>query len=120
MMIDMQTAVCAINFDSRRQLKLLPDSVIFEHRELDGTYTTLGSLSSGWCVDEVAGETFGGSVVEYQLLIATDGSIDYVVQRCSSVKIAETRYEKRAVDPRVGSPAVIRMRVQPITGYQSF
>jgi hypothetical protein len=117
---DTQTAVCAINFDSRRRLKQLPETVTFEHRELDGTYTTLGSVSSGWCVDEVAGETFGGSVVEYQLLIATDGSIDYVVQRCSSVKIAETRYEKRAVDPRVGSPAVIRMRVQPITGYQSF
>jgi hypothetical protein len=119
-MTDLQTAVAAMNFDTRRRLKQLPDVVTFEHRELDGTFTTLGSLSRGWIADEVIAEVSGGAFEEYQLLIATDGSIDHVVQQCSTVKIAETRYEKRAVDPRVGSPAVIRLRVQPISGYSSY
>jgi hypothetical protein len=116
----MQTAVCAINFDARRRLKQLPETVVFEHRELDGTYTTLGSVTGGWVSDEAVAETAGGASEEYQLLFVPQATLDDLVQNCTTVKIAETRYEKRAVDPAVGSPAVIRLRVQPITGYASY
>lgn len=120
MATDMQTAVCASNFDARRAIKRLPSTVTFEHRELDGTYTTLGTISSGWCSDEVAGESTGASAPEFQLVFVEQASLDDLVQRCSTVKIASTRYEKRAVDPPIGSPAVIRLRVQPISGYASY
>lgn len=120
MQIDMQTAVCALNFDARRALKRLPATVTFEFRELDGSYTQLGTISRGWCSDEVAGESTGASAPEYQLLFIEQPSLDDLVQRCSTVKIAETRYEKRAVDPSIGSPAVVRLRVQPITGFASY
>ena len=120
MQIDMQTAVCALNFDARRALKRLPQTVFFEHRELDGTYTALGSLSAGWISDEVVAEVGGGAAEEYQLLITASAHADSLVAQCSTVRIGTTRYEKRAVDPAVGSPAVIRLRVQPISGYSSY
>ena len=120
MTIDMQTAVCAINFDARRRLKQLPETVYFEHRELDGTYTDLGFVTAGWVSDEVTAEVTGASAEEYQLLFVPQANLDGLVQNCTTVRIGSTRYEKRAVDPPVGSPAVIRLRVQPITGYASY
>jgi hypothetical protein len=116
---DLQTQVAGLNLDARRRTKGLPDLLLFENRELDGTFTTLGSVTSGWCGDETAGETLG--VPEYQVLVIwRTGGLDTWVQQCSAVNIGGTRYEKRAVDPAVGSPAIIRLRCQPITGYASY
>jgi hypothetical protein len=120
MKADMQTQICGINFDARRKLKGLPDILVFEKRELDGTYTQLASISSGWIADEVVGETFGGAVEEYQVLAVWNSDLDVWVKQCTGVLIGSTRYEKRAVDPAIGSPAIIRLRCQPITGYASF
>src|SRR5580765_2693671 len=120
MQTDTQTAVIARNFDARRALKRLPATVVFELRELDGTYTALGSISAHWVSDEVVSEVGGGSAEEYQILFAHSALVDSLVEQCSAVRIGSTRYEKRAVDPAVGSPAVVRLRVQPISGYASY
>lgn len=119
MLPDYQTKVVAANLNQRRRVKLLPALLVFEVREQDGSFTTIGSIDGDWCGDEVVGET-GGSIPEYQVLIMWRAGIDAWAQECSSVMIGSTRYEKRAVDPSVGSPAVVRLRCQPITGYASF
>ena len=116
----MQTQICGINFDMRRTLKGLPGILVFEQRQLDGSYTQLGSIDAGWIADEVVAETFGGAVEEYQVLAVWSADIDNWAKQCTGVLIGQTRYEKRAVDPAIGSPAVIRLRCQPITGYASY
>lgn len=117
MLADFQTQIAGINLDTRRTLKMLPSTLQFEVRNPDGSFTEIGSITDGWCADEVQGETFGGPAVEYQFLMVWASERDTLCKTCTAVKMAGTRYEKRAVDPAVGSPAIIRLRAQTITGY---
>ena len=117
---DLQTQIVGLNFDARRRTKGLPDLLVFENRELDGTFTALGSITGKWCIDEVAAETQGGAIPEFQVVATWRSGIDQLAQACSAVNVGGTRYEKRAVDPAVGRPAVVRLRCQPITGYASY
>jgi hypothetical protein len=119
-MRDLQTQVVRFGFNYRRVMEGLPDTLIFEHRELDGTFTVLGSINDGWCTDEVVGEVMGGAVEEYQVMITQQPNLDTLAQKCTNVLVGPTRYEKRAVDPAVGTPQIVRLRCQPITGYASY
>ena len=114
---DLQTECHKVMLDFRRKQKLLPSLLIFEKRDPQTqVYTEIGRIKSGWCLDEITGET-SGSVPEFQLVIGWSSQIDTYVEGCTSILIDTTRYEKSRSDPATGSPALVRMRCQVISGY---
>jgi hypothetical protein len=114
---DLQTECHKLMLDFRRQQKMLPSLLIFEKRDPQTqVYSEIGRVTKGWCLDEVTGET-QGAVPQFQLVIGWSEQIDTFIQNCTSILIDTSRYEKSRTDPAVGSPALIRMTCQVISGY---
>jgi hypothetical protein len=115
---DIKTQVKSYNFDFDRLDHGISGPLIFERLKADRTFETIGEIGWGWTLNEVTSESASG-LPEYQALITSRSGLDALVKDSTAIWVDGTRYEKRAVDPALTSPYVVRLRCQIISGFAS-
>jgi hypothetical protein len=115
---DIKTEVKSYNLDYDRLNAGIKGPLIFERLMSDRTWETIGSLAWGWTLAEVTSESASG-LPEFQALITSRSGLDALVKDSTAIWVDGTRYEKRAVDPALTSPYVVRLRCQIISGFAS-
>ena len=103
----------------RRDVLRLGRDLVFE--ALDTTtrqWIEIGHIRDGWAPDEVLSEGSGGSN-EYNVVIVWREGLDDLIKAANAVRIGEMRVEKRASDPALSSPYVVRLRGQITSGFKS-
>lgn len=106
--------------DFRRETVLgLGRDLVFEAQDQQTRqWIEIGRVHDGWAPDEVLSEASGGSN-EYSVTVIWREGLDDLVKSANAVRVGETRIEKRASDPALQSPYVVRLRGQIISGFRS-
>jgi len=115
----LRTRIEAAALEWRRRDLGLPRELVFEAQDArTREWLEIGRIRDEWCADEVLAETSGASN-EYNVTIIWREGLDDLVKAANAVRVGETRIEKRATDPALQSPFVVRLRGQVISGFRS-